>query len=263
MVTVIPRKIFMELASIKEDKEEIFSFKDFTDKVIHYSMVRDYLKGKPVKFVGSGSGRTAYFMPGLLCKDVSMNSPVCLKVANNIRGIEQNKGEKKIIDKYGSRTECFPEIYKYDKHGNIAMLVELGTDVLDDDFDQYFEELNNSFRNDFSEDTKKIIPRISEANDVYKAIKNLSAIHRQGNSGKPYVKSVLKDLESVAKRNKAYIVFYSIFEVLFKKGGIYDMTIGDFGDPDNWALMKRKNQDVIVPIDWGLTKEVAYRYYMD
>ena len=54
-----------------------------------------------------------------------------------------------------------------------------------------------------------------------------------------------------------------MFRVMFEKDAVYDVSLGDFGEPDNWAFVNRNGQDVLVPIDWGLTHEVVNQYYTD
>ena len=70
MVTIVPKEVFDELnkkVSEAEPKKQKFDYKDFKKEVFHYSMVKDYLKDKEIKFVGQGSGRTAYMIPKGAC----------------------------------------------------------------------------------------------------------------------------------------------------------------------------------------------------
>lgn len=266
MVTIVPKEVFDELnkkVSEAEPKKQKFDYKDFKKEVFHYSMVKDYLKDKEIKFVGQGSGRTAYMIPKGACVGHE-DSAVCLKVADNVKGIAQNKGEVSVIEKFGGKSEpCFPELFGTDKSGNISLLCEIGTQTRDEnDFSEFFEEWNASSEDLFSEDTDEYVLMLEQPEDIFQSLKNLKKIRKTGLVGKAIVKDVLKDLKKMSSKYKKYAPFVSLFTVMFEKDAVYDVALGDFGELENWAFINRDGEDVLVPIDWGLTEEVKFQYYV-
>jgi len=265
MLTIVSKEAFDELNRVvSEDFEKKFPFdyNDFKEEVLHYSMVNDYLKNKMIEFVGTGSARTAYMIPKGGCKNVKRRA-VCLKVAKNVKGIAQNKGEIKMLEDFNwKRNPCFPELFGIDKHTNISLLCEIGRKVDSKEFDDFFSFWNDFRRNGFHEDARREIPEIGTFDDVFVALKRIKRLKKMGNEGKEPMKRILDDFKRVAKADKKYVPFVSLFEVLFEKEAVYEISIGDFAEKDNWAFVNRDNEDVLVPIDWGLTNEVANQYYM-
>lgn len=273
MLTVVPKKEFDELnkkVSEAEPKKQKFNYEDFKKEVMHYSMVNDYLKDKLIEFVGKGSGRTAYLIPKGGCVGHE-DFAVCLKVANNVRGIAQNEGEILTIENYGGKDEpCFPELFGYDLDSKISLMCEIGRKVQGQpEFTKYFREWNLDCIPKFSKQTLENIPRnqfndlkIEIPDDVFGYLKAIKKIKRTGNAGKEIVNEMLDDFKKVAKKYKKYEPFVSIFVVMFEKDAVYEVSLGDFGEIDNWAFVNRNGQEVLVPIDWGLTEEVKYQYYV-
>ena len=266
MVTIVPKEVFNELnkkVSEAEPKKQKFDYKDFKKEVFHHSMVKDYLKDKEIKFVGQGSGRTAYMIPKGACVGHE-DSAVCLKVADNVKGIAQNKGEVSVIEKFGGKSEpCFPELFGTDKSNNISLLCEIGTQTQDNnDFEEFFENWDNSRTEFFSEETKDVFVELISPDDVFAALKNIKKIKRTGNAGKETIRKVLEDIKKMSNKYKKYAPFVSLFTVMFEKDAVYDVALGDFGELENWAFINRDGEDVLVPIDWGLTEEVKFQYYI-
>lgn len=262
MVTIVPKEAYEKLnkkVSEADNSKSGFNMKDFQQDVIHYSMVSDYMKSKDVEFVGEGSGRIAFMLPKGSSDD-SKNSAVCLKVAKNIKGIAQNKGEKQMLEKFKGEA-CVPQLFAYDKKQDIALEMELGRKVSEDEFEEFFGDWNDSIKDVFSNKISEEF-EIYIGNDIYRALNSLKKIKRTGNAGKPVIKAVLDDIRKMKDYGK-YAPFVSLFEVLFEKDGMYDVSLGDFGEYDNWAFVNRDGVDVLLPIDWGLTAEVTARYYMN
>ena len=266
MVTIVPKEIFDELnknVSEAEPKKQKFDYKDFKKEVFHYSMVKDYLKDKEIKFVGQGSGRTAYMIPKGACVGHE-DSAVCLKVADNVKGIAQNKGEVNVIEKFGGKSEpCFPELFGTDKSGNISLLCEIGTQTQDEnDFEEFFEDWDNSRGKFFHGESQELFDELISPEGVFNSLKNLKKVKRTGNAGKETIKKVLEDIKKIANEYKKYAPFVSLFTVMFEKDAVYDVALGDVGELEKWAFINRDGEDVLVPIDWGLTEEVKYQYYV-
>lgn len=263
MVTIVPKEAFDKLNGISEAKaaKKKFDYEDFKKEVIHYSMVKDYLKDKDIEFVGRGSGRTAYMIPVGGCEK-HQDRAVCLKVADNIKGIAQNKGEISTIEKFGKDNACFPELLGVDKAEHISLMTELGRKVSEKEFEQFFNVWNDYRRDAFQEETLEQIPEIETFDDVFVMLRNIKKIKRTGNAGKALVAEMLSDFRKVSEKYSEYIPFVSLFEVMFEKDAVYDVALGDFAEADNWAFIARNGEEVLVPIDWGLTEEVKYQYYM-
>lgn len=266
MVTVVPKEVFDELnkkVSEAEPKKQKFDYKDFKKEVFHHSMVKDYLKDKEIKFVGQGSGRTAYMIPKGACVGHE-DSAVCLKVADNVKGIAQNKGEVNVIEKFGGKSEpCFPELFGTDKSGNISLLCEIGTQTRDEnDFEEFFEEWDDMRRGMFLKETQEHFGEIISPDDIFAALKNMKKTKRTGNAGKETIRKILENIKKLSNKCKKYAPFVSLFTVMFEKDAVYDVALGDFGELENWAFINRDGEDVLVPIDWGLTEEVKYQYYI-
>lgn len=273
MVTIVPKEAFDKLNGISEakDAKKKFDYEDFKKEVIHYSMAKDYLKDKQIEFVGKGSGRTAYMIPVGGCEG-HQDRAVCLKIADNVKGIAQNKGEVNTIEKFGKDNACFPKLLGVDKRENISLMTELGRKVEEKEFYEYFAkwcDVSYKFFNKHnysSEELKDIELRgmneISTGDDVFFILRSLKRIKRMGNPGKPIVKKVLDDFRKISEKYRKYVSFVSLFEVMFEKEAVYDVALGDFAELDNWAFINRNGEEVLVPIDWGLTEEVKYQYYM-
>ena len=93
-------------------------------------------------------------------------------------------------------------------------------------------------------------------------MKNIKKIKRTGNAGKETIRKVLEDIKKMSNKYKKYAPFVSLFTVMFEKDAVYDVALGDFGELENWAFINRGGEDVLVPIDWGLTEEVKFQYYV-
>lgn len=273
MVTVVSKEVYNELnkkVSEAEPKKQKFDYKDFKNTVIHYSIVNDYLKDKDIKYVGKGSGRTVYMIPKGSCVGHE-DSAVCLKVANGVKGIAQNKGEVHVIEKFGGKSEsCFPELFETDKNGNISLLCELGRRIESfNELKAFFKEWNRHF---FESDFDKTLERnglgfpsnqqIEKDSDFFAWLSALKRVKRSGNAGKPKLKAIFDELNSIVKENPKYESFLSLLRVMFEKDAVYEVSLGDFGDLGNWAFIDRNGKDVLVPIDWGLTEEVKFQYYI-
>lgn len=262
MITIVPKEAYDKLNKEVTESEKTktsFSFKNFQDNVLHYSMVNDYLKGKKVEYVGEGSGRIAFMLPKGACEDAP-DSAVCLKVAKNVKGVAQNKGELKMSEKFGNEV-CFPKVFAGDKRDGIALEMELGRKVELGEFNRFFSDWFEASTS-FSTETKKAIStKINSLDELYKSLNRLRRIKKSGTVGKQVIKDTLLDLKKVSDKFKKYLPIVSLFEVLFEKDGIYEVKLGDFGEYDNWAFVNREGEDVLIPIDWGLTQEVAAQYY--
>ena len=187
-----------------------------------------------------------------------------MKVADNVKGLAENKGEVSVIEKFGGKSEpCFPELFGTDKSNNISLLCEIGTQTRDEnDFAEFFEEWNASSEDLFSEDTDEYVLMLEQPEDIFQSLKNLKKIRKTGLVGKAIVKDVLEDLKKMSSKYKKYAPFVSLFTVMFERDAVYDVALGDFGELENWAFINRDGEDVLVPIDWGLTEEVQFQYYV-
>ena len=264
MVTIVPKEVYEKLNSTvnedSESKKTAFSFKDFQDNVFHYSYVKDYLQDKNIDFVGEGSGRIAFMIPKGSSIDAK-KSAVCFKVAKNIKGIAQNKAEHEVITKF-KKYPCVPEIFAYDKGANIGIELELGRKVSDEDIHNFFSEWKEEVeKTGFILTKDGIINDVQNAEDIYEYIRKLRTLRNSGIGGKNLLKIILKKLNTISSKHAKYLPFTSLFEVLFIKNAVNELEIGDFGTADNWAFINRNNENVLLPIDWGFTKEVADKYY--
>lgn len=266
MVTVVPKKAFDALnKKVTEDSEKRikFDYEDFKKKVMHYTFVKDYLKNKMIEFVGTGSGRTAYMIPKGGCVGHE-DSAVCLKVANNVKGIAQNKAEVKIIEKFGGKeNSCFPELFGTDTRENISIMCEIGKKAENMDFSNFFEDFDEYKEKVFDKKAKNAFPlMIENPSDLFQALRYVKKVKRSGNAGKEELALILENLDTIANDIPKYEPLASLFDVLFKKDAVYDLVLGDFGEISNWAFVNRNNENVLIPIDWGFTLEVADQYYM-
>ena len=146
MLTVLPPTEFKQLiVGLSESSENYkFSYNDLTENHAEtYSDVIDYMHGSNCKFVGKGSSRLAFFIPPRSIQQ-DRSIPCCLKVAKNKPGVAQNHAEVDIFNKYGIKTECFPELFDYDKNKYYFILTEVGERIFDEinTLSRYFKEWN-------------------------------------------------------------------------------------------------------------------------
>ena len=132
-----------------------------------------------------------------------------------------------------------------------------------DKFEEYFKIWNDYARDTFQDETLENIKEIDCSERIFKALFAMKKIKKQGNAGKALLATILEDFEKVSEKYPEYVPFVSLFKVMFEKGAVYDVALGDFGEPDNWGFVKRDGQMVLIPIDWGLTHEVVNQYYTD
>ena len=165
MLTVIPQKEFLELTKgIKEAGSSKTTFK-WNEMLKHsktQKSIQEYVKSTNCKFVGSGSGRHAYFLPVGAYDTEYLNAPSCFKVAWNEKGAAQNDVEVKMLDRYSEKWDCFPKLYDWDGDNNFFMLCEVGTPAIpmDDEEmipdEEYFDDWRNFGTKYFAANKAKI-----------------------------------------------------------------------------------------------------------
>lgn len=265
-LTVIPTKDFEELVKGTNEAylKRAFSYADMREFYCgSYRDILDYVKTTNVQKIGIGSSRIAFFMPsGSISSDKSR--PSCFKVAKNSKGVPQNNAEIKLFNEYGNKYQCFPEIYDYDKDNKFYIFAEVGHPI-----DKSFKEGCHQWIAEWDEAIKKIdgdclpckLGRRADTGieDITQRIVGLCesiAIAKDA-----LVKSTIDSLERTIGHIKKYDGMFSLVKFA-ANGGAKIINFSDFAyNLDNWALVLRDNEDVLLPIDYGFTWEVYNKYY--
>lgn len=286
-MVIVSREILENLAngvSEAEDNEKLpFDFKDFVENVDHESKVNPYLAKRNIKYVGTGSSRTAYMIPKGSCVDAK-TVPVCFKVAKNLAGIKQNETEHKIITRYGKDEPCFTKLYKYDSTRNLCLESEIGAPLQNYDIKKYFADWNSFVEKEsksagFIDGLKKVVSKllkknvtdpgkdlkINETKNIFDILYLVKDFRNIGDSDAKYKDAAKKYVEVMlecGKKNPKYLGLSSLIHVLFDKGAEKELRIGEFSGAENFAMVYRGGKEpVLIPIDYGVTEKVFDDFY--
>jgi len=271
-LTVIPIEDYKKLVNgeTNEAKHMKFHFdwniveKDYSRS---YRDILTYMSTTDVKLIGTGSGRTAFFLPpGDWKKDKT--TPVCFKVAKNEKGVAQNKVEIGLFDKYGKRYSCFPEMFEYDRNNEYYMLTEVGRAPERGELKRYFRLWNDYVQDmlldssgtepfyyfsdtDYNFDFTNHIFDICEALNVKGKVKGWFENREE----------VFYDIERIAKEFPQYNTIVDLIRFSMD-GGWKEVRFDDFAMNDaNWAVLVRDGTQYLLPIDYGFSSEVVEKYY--
>ena len=282
-----PKEYDALIKGISEDQNSSKStmtlneLEDFSDKHKrpNYGEIYDFMSQfSNVKYVGDGSSRIAFcFTPGL--EPYDKLAPICIKMAKNEKGIAQNKAEVDIFKKYGHKYSCFPEIFTFSTSGSyIAM--ELGKNILDSVgsesykdaarwFNEWIEEAFHLygdlfFKKNSELNDEKIKQEFEKSNLFiekncwpYCLVDLTYSIFK--NNSIPNAKDCLQIIKHLAKNEKYTVIRDFIKFYLNDKG--QNIEINDFNNAANWAFVKRKNSNYLIPIDWGFSPSVRKEFY--
>lgn len=275
MLTIIPKDKFKELinTNIVEDQSvSIFDLDDFKSfiKQTQYSKnaggldlyfdIMDYMKQHNVKYISQGSSRIAYFMPSGSLKDRSI--PCCLKVAKSPAGYAQTKAEIELFKKYDG-LECFPKMFDYSPDGKY-IITEFGEKIDDNYINTYMHFWNRVVRNNIDDSSNCIFTNeYTGARAVVELIRQFNNCYSTRFEG--YLEDTYDDLynniiQPIAEKYHKYVSLRDMIK-LSKNNELLNFTLADLCADDNWGLVCRENTLIPMPIDWGLTNDVAEKYY--
>ena len=261
----IPNKEFLELAgSVNEStSDKKFSWKELTQQKDYYAVL-EYLSETNVKYINEGSARVSFYLPTAIDGDGNeINAPCCLKVASNEDGVMQNKSDIEAFQKFGSKFDCFPKLYSYDKNNFFYFLCELATPAVDREFNEtidsekYFSKLKSYIHKE------KLLPlttiSLTKIRDLSYYIDSLYDSYEIVYPDNERTDITKKD---IARFKKEWIAFWSyVKKSVPKYSGISDVCLGfimkkfydsDIDHQDNWGYVKRENNLVLLPIDFGI-----------
>ena len=266
----IPSKEFLELAgNVKESASDgEFSWDELKNRRTYHEVL-DYLQTTNVKYISEGSSRVSFYLPTAIDKSgKEINAPCCLKVAFNDYGIGQNKSDVKAFQKFGSKFDCFPRLYSYDEKNFFYFLCELATPALNSEYQEtidskkYFEGLEKLVRHlniekEKPEQLGTSFKKMTEINTFLDELYEAYELVFQN-----YAKRTDISDDDVKIYKKKWIVYWTkIKNLMSKYSGIADVSIGfikksfydsDIDHADNWGYVKRKENLVLLPIDFGL-----------
>ena len=285
MLTTIPEEEFLQLCEgVSEANATRRNFNWTT--MLKWSNTRDrinqYMATTNTKFIGSGSSRTAYYLPQGKYGSNKLNTPACFKVANNIKGVAQNKLEIKNLQTFGGEDwPCFPYLYDWDNKKKLFMLCEVGTNIFKGRIENnYCVQWCDFAQKYFSKkDKKKIKEKIIDlygetmGEDILTP-RNILVIINYFSDHVRELTGLKKNKHLEAKETYKYIIdfFNALIEECPKYNGIIstikfcidhpkEIAAGDFESSENWAFVKRGKEYVAIPIDWGFNEEVWNKYY--
>lgn len=276
-LTVIPEKDFDELVKGVHEKSigNAFSWEEIEKDRAHtsYKDILNYMKTTNVKKIGTGSSRTAFFLPQGSVRD-NPSVPSCFKVAKNKKGVAQNKAEIELYRTYGKKKLCFPELYESDDLNEYYIQTEVGKKLNKNknQLKEYFDDWNR-FVIDVKMGNDDYPPYYflgtpsdleSFENDwdyTYHIFKMVKALNEPGTiAGWDEPDAILDNIEDISK---AFPKYRSIVEMLWfsveggwEKGIFSDLSM----NMDNWAFVVRNGEYCLLPIDWGFTNEVQSLY---
>ena len=267
-VPTIPNEEFLQLAgSVKESAgNEEFSWKELKNCKDYYAIL-DYLSRTNVKYVGEGSARISFYLPSAIDDSgMEINSPCCLKVASNEDGPIQNKSDIRAFQKFGGKFQCFPQLYSYDKEKYYYFLCELATPALSLNEKgkasinsyEYFSDLISFISNKkYSEPILKSIQKMRDINSFLDELFEAYDLVFQ-----PYGDRTDFTKDEVKVFKKEWVAFWAdVKKKAPKYAGIADVCLGfimkkfydsDIDHPDNWGYVKRNQNLVLLPIDFGI-----------
>jgi len=179
--------------------------------------------GKPI---GNGSSRTVF----------QIDDFACLKLAKNIRGVEQNLREITLgNDNY---LDCFPKVMNgTDEENGLWIISEFVLPLR-----EHGEEFQELYGIPFT--------------DVQRFISFVDMCGRAGYNkrAEDWVHELYKIYEN---NDEVEHLFNNLRELYYS----YDHSIRDLRDVNNWGLTQRDGEPTIVILDSGLSEEVDNRFY--
>ena len=275
MLTTIPWEEFTALTNgVKEDSVPTKPFR-WNELMSTYSnsltRVNQYISTTNCKFIADGSARRAYFLPPGAYDKGKLEEPSCFKVAKDAgKGIAQNEAEvKNLVENSGDKYTCFPKLYDWEENSYLFMLCEVGTPVPDvppgiareyvSTIGKYLEKLYKDGK----------VPEFSYDSD-FEGISNMSTFLTwidtmfNFNDFVDYDKAKIKRIEEILNEiDKDMPQYKGITDTIRLISDTGDDVVDaiDFTVASNWAFVSRKDKLMMLPIDWGFTKEVAEEYY--
>lgn len=232
-----------------------------------YKDILTYMSTTDVKLIGSGSGRTAFFLPsGDWKKDKT--APVCFKVAKNNKGVAQNKVEIDLFSKYGKIYSCFPEMFEYERKNKYYILTEVGRDPQKGELKHYFKMWNEYVEDmlmgsdgaepfyyfsdtDYNFDFTNHIFEICEGLNVDGKVKGWFENREE----------IVEDIERISSQFPQYKTITDLIRFSIE-GGWKEVRFDDFAMNDaNWAMLVRDGTQYLLPIDFGFSDEVVKQFY--
>ena len=285
MLTVIPEEEFLELCEgVSEANATRRNFNWTT--MLKWSNTRDrinkYMATTNTKFIGSGSSRTAYYLPQGKYGQNKLDTPACFKVANNVKGVAQNKLEIKNLQTFGGEDwPCFPYLYDWDNKKKLFMLCEVGTSIykgrIGDTYldkwgrfsESYYKKninkkLEKKLRHWYGRFTTEDLFHPVDMYDIIKSfgdnIETLIDLKKGKNPEKKEVFDCIIDfLDALAEEYPKYNGITTTIKFCIDHPK--EIAAGDFESSENWAFVKRGKEYVAIPIDWGFNEEIWTKYY--
>lgn len=278
-LTTIPEKDFDELVRNIHEKNSgsNFSWEEVEKDRANtsYRDILNYMKTTNVKKIGTGSSRTAFFLPEGSVKG-NPSVPSCFKVAKNKKGVAQNKAEINLFRSYGEKRACFPELYEADDVNEYYIQTEVGKKLNKNknQLKDYFADWNR-FVIDMKMGNAKYPPYYffgtpsdleSFENDwdyTYHIFKMVKALNEPGliagwGEDPEYVLDDIADISDEFPKYKSIVeMFRFSVEGGWKQGIFDDLSM----NTDNWAFVVRNGEYCLLPIDYGFTNEVQKQFY--
>jgi hypothetical protein len=181
----------------------------------------EYCREHLGKITGNGSSRVVF----------QINDQTCLKLAKNQKGIAQNEHES---EWYKQSLDCFPKIFDYDDANDSWIVCEYVLPAKPEDFKHCLGITWNEF-----------VSFIVSCYNEY-----------DGNRSRRTFYHKMPDEQ-----------FYNLIENNDTLHGIYDYItnyqdpMGDLISIENYGMVRRYNQDLIVILDHGLSDAIWDEYY--
>lgn len=273
MLTTVPYNDFLNLCdSIHETTQnEVFDWNEMLRHSYNLNELYNYISTTNCKLVGKGSARAAFFLPSKShIKEKIINEPSCFKVAiEPKRGQAQNEAEIKILNKHknNNKYSIFPRLFEWDRDNFYFLLCEVGTPIK-----TMNEQKKYEFFNPIASYVEKNYPSLYK--NQYWKIKDgfrfcgmlgtIGAFYNYDEKTKEtaltYIK-ILKEIANKYSRFKSITNFLDYMIDTFNGKENDSISLGDFVREDNWAIVKRDGEEILIPIDWGFTHEVSSKYY--
>ena len=191
-----------------------------------------------IRYVGQGSSRVVFVM----------GDGTALKLAKTISGIAQNKQEAKICMNPNTKYTIFPDFYGADEQYWLALNCELCAPATENDFKELFKCQPKSISN--------IIEFIIKMNIQDFQLKKL--IDYYNNMNNPvyanFTKLLIDSHSSAIEAIRSLIDFYRTY-------GLDELLLGDVEEIENWGIVIRNNQKMLVILDAGFNENVYQNFY--
>ena len=267
MLTTVSEELFEEACQgiVEGSSQSGFDWDDMLKNASTIKTVNNYMKHCNCKELGNGSGRQAWLVKeGSKASDgVEIKGPACFKVAKNMKGVAQNLAEAEYLEKLKSYSFA-PIIYNHDPNG-LFILVEAGTPIKgprNKKLMEYFREWNDwAWENGFTdEDDEDFTLYNGTNNDFFDGF--MFHVCGTADFDAKGVDTILDGLKRMSSEIPKYKPIYELCDFLFGKNAVHNLEAYDFCQYANWAFVKRNRESVIIPIDFGFTKEVREKYYL-